>query len=254
MGTRDTDKDWNKIAKEEPFWGVLSEAKYKKSAINSKAVSQFMESGETYIANLFGLIHKHLIPKFSPKRALDFGCGVGRLVIPLADRANEVVGVDVASSMLELCRDHADQKGLKNITLCESDEKLSLVKGKFQLINSYIVLQHIPPDCGYNFIQSMIDRLEIGGVGSIHITYAKSRKFLIHEQHKAQYYRREGNMLIELIASEQKPPEGTITMFDYDLNQVMAQVSRVSGHPIMTLPTNDDDHLGIHLIFVKARG
>ncbi len=253
MSTRDTDKDWNFIAETDPFWGVLSKKEYRKSSLNSAAILQFMKSGEEYVANLFALIRKHIDPKFNPKRALDFGCGVGRLVIPLANRVEEAVGVDIAPSMLDLCRENAKKIGVTNITLCESDDTLSLVQGKFQLVNTYIVLQHISPERGYELIQSMIDRIEIGGVGSIQVTYAKSRKYFIHEQNKALYYRRDGNMLVDLVSASSGPPEGTITMYDYDLNQLMALVSRVCGHPMILRQTNDDEHLGVHMIFVKTK-
>jgi len=37
-------------------------------------------------------------------RALDFGCGLGRLTQPLAERFDEAVGVDIAASMIEGAR------------------------------------------------------------------------------------------------------------------------------------------------------
>jgi len=35
-----------------------------------------------------------------PARALDFGCGAARLVIPLAKRFEEVVGIDISPSTM----------------------------------------------------------------------------------------------------------------------------------------------------------
>lgn len=253
INDRDTDSDWKRVGESDPFWGVLSQDEFRMDAMDEVKLRQFMESGEQYISYLFALIRKHLVPQFSPKRALDFGCGVGRLVIPLAKRVSEVVGVDIAPAMLDLCLKHAKQAGLDNVTLCESDDTLSRAHGEFELVNTYIVLQHISPVRGYRLIQSMLEKLAIGGIGSIQLTYAKSRRFFIHEQPKALYYRREGSMLIDLVDSSWNPPEGTITMFDYDLNQVMAQVSQISGHPMIVLPTSDDSHLGAHLIFTKVK-
>ncbi len=250
---RDTDADWKRVAEDNPYWGVLSNDEYRSDTMNEAGFDQFMASGEQYVANLFSLIRKHLLPEFSPNRVLDFGCGVGRLVIPLAKRANEAVGIDIAPAMLKLCRENASLLGVNNIILAESDDTLSQTQGEFDLINSYIVLQHIPPERGYKIIQTLINRLAVGGVGSIQLTFAKSRKFLLHEQAKALYYRREGNTIVDLVDSGWSPPEGTITMFDYDLNYVMAMISQVAGHPIISLPTNDDNHLGVHFVFVKAR-
>lgn len=250
---RDTDKDWQRIAEEDPFWGVLSQDDFRKDVMDESRLDQFMASGISYVDNLLSFIRKYFSAEFSPTRILDVGCGVGRLTIPLSKWAKELVGVDIAPAMLELCAKHAKLAGIDNLTLCESDDTLSRVTGTFDLVNTYIVLQHIPPERGYRLIQAMLDRLNIGGIGSLQVTYAKSRQFLIHEQAKALYYRREGGTLIDIVDTGWAPPEGTITMFDYDLNQVIAQVTKIAGSPLLVLPTNDDSHLGVHVIFQKVR-
>jgi len=250
---RDTDKDWRRVAQDEPFWGVLSHSEYRKDAMNDERLKQFMDTGETFIANLFAFVRKHLLPDFNPVRALDLGCGVGRLAIPMAKRAKEVVGVDVAPAMLGICADLAKTTGIDNLRLVESDDTLSRVTGKFDLINTYIVLQHIPPERGYRLIQAMLDLLQVGGIASIQVTFAKSRKFLVNESPTALFYRRDGKSLIDVIDAGWHPAEGTINMFDYDLNNVVAMLTRSSGAPMLVLPTNDDNHLGVHFIMQKVR-
>lgn len=250
---RNTDQDWKRIAEEEPFWGVLSQDAYRRDVMNAAKLEQFMASGTKYVDNLLSLVRKYFMPEFAPMRTLDVGCGVGRLVIPLAKVSREAVGVDIAPAMLDLCARHAKTAGVDNLVLCESDDTLSRTSGTFDLVNTYIVLQHIPPDRGYRLIQAMLDRLNVGGFGSIQVTYAKARHFLTHEQPKALYYRRDGGTLIDIVDSGWSQPEGTINMFDYDLNQVMAQITRIAGSPLLVLPTNDDNHLGIHVIFQKTR-
>lgn len=251
--TRDTDKDWKRVAEDDPYWGVLSQDEFRIDSMSAAAFEKFMQSGEQYASNLFGLINKHLHPNFAPQRILDVGCGVGRLVIPFAKRCEEAVGIDIAPAMLSLALAHAKKAKITNLKLLASDDTLSLVQDEFDLVNTYIVLQHIPPPRGYRLIQEMIKRLRLNGVGSIQLTYAKSRRFFEHEQPKAAYYRRDGDTIIDIVETEWQPPEGTINMFDYDLNQVMAIVSSACGHPVIVLPTNDDSHLGVHLIFQKVR-
>lgn len=249
---RDTDQDWKRVALDDPYWGVLSHDEYRQAAMTPERLQQFMASGYKFVEDLFAFIQKYLSPNFSPSRGLDVGCGVGRLAIPLAKRVHEAVGVDIAPAMLELCAKHAKLAEVNNLTLCESDDELSRVRGKFDIVNTYIVLQHIPPDRGYRLIQAMLDRLNTGGIGSIQVTYAKARRFMVHEQPRALFYRREGGVIVDIMDSGWTPPEGTINMFDYDLNQVVAQVTRVCGAPVLLLPTNDDSHLGVHLVFQKV--
>ncbi len=252
--TRNTDKDWQRIAEDDPYWGVLSQEDYRLGAMDPERHRQFMASGEKFVEDLLGFVRAYLNPEFRPQRVLDVGCGVGRLAIPLARHAGAAVGVDVAKGMLRLCAQLAKQAGVANLDLVESDDKLSRVKGTFDFVNTYIVLQHIPPDRGYRIIDEMLARLEVGGIASIQVTYAKARAFMVHEQPRALYYRRDGNTIVDIVDAGWNPPEGTINMYDYDLNQVMAQLSRVSGQPMLCLPTNDDNHLGCHFVFTKARG
>lgn len=250
---RDTDQDWKRVAELDPYWGVLSQEDFRQAGMNPERLAQFMESGEQFIADLFALIRRHLKADFAPARALDVGCGVGRLLIPLARRVRTAVGVDVAPAMLELCRRHAAEYGVVNIDVFPSDDSLSAVQGRFDLVNTYIVLQHVPPQRGYRLLQAMLNHLAPGGVGSVQLTFAKARKFIPHEAPRAAYYRREGGQLYDLMETDWEPPEGTISMYDYDLNEVMVRISQVCGHPVIALPTDNGGHLGLHWIFQKAR-
>jgi len=250
---RDTDNDWKLVAEREPYWGVLSDDSFRQEAMNSDAYARFMQSGEKYVSDVFALVRHHLAPDFRPQRALDVGCGVGRLLLPLARRVQEAVGVDVAPAMLSLAEGNAKRAGIQNIQLLPSDDGLSQVTGQFDFVNCYIVLQHIPQVRGYRLIQSMLNRLEVGGVGSVQVTYAKARKFLGHEAPKAQFYRRDGGSLVDIVATEAEPDPGAITMYDYDLNQVTAIISVLAGNPVIGLPTFDDSHLGVHYIFRRGR-
>jgi SAM-dependent methyltransferase len=251
--SRDTDRDWEKIAAENPYWGVLSSEDFRGEEISSELRTKFFASGERLIINLIEFVRKHLDHEFDIGRSLDFGCGVGRLLIPMAKHSKEAVGVDVAESMLELTKKNLIRAGILNASVVLGDDTLSRIVGKFNFINSYIVLQHVPPERGMALIGKLLSLLEIGGVGSLQLTYGKHRRFFIHESPKAQFFRRDGNLITDLLPDPHGPPEGTVTMYDYDLNQIFLQVSQVAGHPILVLPTNDDDHVGLHLIFKKSR-
>jgi len=253
MKKRDTDKDWMHIAEQDPFWGVLSQGRFRKDKMSKARFAEFMATGDKFVGDILGVVRKHLDPDIRFKRVLDFGCGVGRLLIPLARHSDEAVGVDVAPAMLELCRKNAREAGVTNITLVQGSDDLKGVAGEFDLVNSYIVLQHIPPDRGLRLLRLLLERLRIGGVASIQVTYAKSRELMQHEAPLAHFYRRDGATITDLVESDWSAPEGTINMYDYDLNHLFALFTRYSGHPMIVLPTGDDGHLGVHCLFVRAR-
>ena len=251
VDTRDTNTDWQIIAKEQPYWGVLSVDQFRGRDISGDNRAQFFASGVDYVNRLLGLVHKHFGPVNG--RALDFGCGVGRLSIALASKFKEVVGVDVSEEMLNLCRNNARQSGVRNIELVLSDDALSRVTGQFDLVNTIIVLQHIPHERGIRIFQRLIDLTKVGGICSIQVTYARERHMLAHELGSALYYRRTQNALLDLRPSDTAHPPGTITMYDYDLNEIFVRLSEKAGSPVICIPTNDGGHLGVHFVFCRGR-
>lgn len=253
MTLRDTDADWAKLATENPFWAVLSREDFRGEALPDDKLRAFFHTGEAQIAGIYGFIKKHLRADFRPRRSLDFGCGVGRLLIPIARRSGEAVGVDVAPGMLELARGFLAEQGVRNATLVHGDDALSGVSGAFDFVNTQIVLQHIPPERGYHVIERLAGLLSIGGIAAIQLTYAKHRRFLVHEGRHARFYRRDGAVIHDIGPLLDDRPAGAITMYDYDLNAVTAILSLYAGHPILMVPTADDDHLGAHLVFERAR-
>ncbi len=248
MTLRDTDRDWETVATRDPYWGVLSAEKFRGEILSDEMRKDFFRTGEQLISTITKEIVRHINSKFSFGRSLDFGCGVGKLLIPIARLSVEAVGVDVSPKMLEIAGRNLSAAGVTNATVLQGDDELSVLDGQFSFVNSYIVLQHIPPERGYSLIERMLGMLSAGGVFSLQLTYAKDRKYLVHEGWRARYYRRDGNMLYDLLANGKSPPEGTITMFDYDLNQIMALLSRTSSSQVVARYTNDNGHLGVHLI------
>jgi SAM-dependent methyltransferase len=251
--SRDTDADWTKIGEDEPYWGVLADERFKIKNLGEKELSEFMHTGELFVANLLRIIEHRHDKDFKPKRILDIGCGVGRLLIPFAKKCQQAVGLDIAPKMLELCAKNANNAKLSNIELYASDDKLSLAKPEFDLVNCFIVLQHIQPSRGYCMIKAMLDRASIGGIVSLQVTYAKSKKFFIHEQISSSYYRRVNGILIDTLITDHQNEIGSIQMYDYDLNEVFAIIQQYSSLHITVMPTNDDDHLGCHFIIKKER-
>jgi trans-aconitate methyltransferase len=157
-----TDKDWEKWGATDPYFGVLSHEQFRADKLDLPAKSAFFASGESHVARVIEIIRANFDPDFAPGRALDFGCGVGRLVIPLAKRADEVVGVDVSPSMLSEAQRNCALANVNNVTLVQSGD-LSCVNGQFHLVHSYIVLQHIPWLRGRKIVRALSDMVAPGG-------------------------------------------------------------------------------------------
>jgi len=131
----------------------------------------FFASGRQHVELVLSSLRKHVDASLSPRRILDFGCGVGRVVIPFAQIAAEVVGMDVSPSMLAEARSNCAAGGTTNVTLLRSDDTLSTLEGTFDLVHSCIVLQHIEVARGTALFAQLVRRIHPGGVGAIHVTF-----------------------------------------------------------------------------------
>lgn len=165
---------WERYASAEPYWAVLTEPRFAGAALTPDAIDAFYASGRQHVADVIATARAHVAPAFSPSRALDFGCGTGRLVIPLAEGGCEVTGVDVAPSMLAEARRQAEARGVgARCRFVQVDQvDWASLAGTYDLAHSYIVFQHIPPEEGLPLVERLLACLAPGGVAALHVLYA----------------------------------------------------------------------------------
>jgi 2-polyprenyl-3-methyl-5-hydroxy-6-metoxy-1,4-benzoquinol methylase len=240
----DTDWDWERFGEKDPYWAVITHDKYRQPNLSPQVVAEFYETGESQINWLFDQIRKFVRPDFAPASSLDFGCGVGRLTIPLAKKCKHVIGVDVATGMLRKAQERCEQVGIKNVTLVKGDDQLSQISGGFDLITSYIVLQHIPVDRGLRLFCRLVELLNDGGVGALHFTYSRADA-------GPDVARAES---AKMQASARPSAEPIMQMNGYDLNWLF-HILQFSG--VRRVHTEFSDHggpLGVMLMFCKRAG
>lgn len=158
-----TDEVWKVYGRNDPYFGVLSHKEFSRENLSAATLERFFQSGEAAIAELLSLLERNgITPRMG--RALDFGCGVGRLLIPLATRFKEVVGVDVSEGMLAEAKKNVDHRQLKNVLLSEEIPNL-----EFDLIHSALVLQHIDTVRGTKIILNCWSRVSPGGLLAVQL-------------------------------------------------------------------------------------
>jgi trans-aconitate methyltransferase len=92
-------------------------------------------------------------------------------VVPFARVAERVAGVDVSPSMLAEARRNCDARGISNVDFVTAD-RLAALAPEFDLVHSFIVLQHIPPRAGVAIFETLASLVRPGGVGVIHVPIA----------------------------------------------------------------------------------
>lgn len=86
--TPKTDRHWKKWSDQNPYFGVLGvESDSMNCQIQRKA---FNESGVEHIDRMLEIINDRFGGLENRRAALDFGCGVGRMLSPLSTRFNAV--------------------------------------------------------------------------------------------------------------------------------------------------------------------
>lgn len=162
---------WEAWGRRDPYYGVLTSESYRAGRMTEEGKARFFETGRCHADRVLGVIRSRLDPGFAPKRILDFGCGAGRVLLPLSERCEEAVGLDVSGSMLAECRLNCEAANRPNVRLVQSGASLPPLDGPFDLVHSYIVFQHIPRRKGERLIRELLGRLAPGGAAVLHVPF-----------------------------------------------------------------------------------
>lgn len=169
--------EWKKFGETEPHWSVLVSDDFRQENLAAN-IDRFYASGKPDIDIHLNFLRRSALPT-SFRRAMDFGCGVGRLTLALAEHVEEVVGVDISPPHLALARERADAVGAGNVTFEAIESVADLGRfGAFDLIISRIVLQHNPPPVMAAIYRRLLDALAPGGSAIVQMpTYIAGQSF-----------------------------------------------------------------------------
>jgi SAM-dependent methyltransferase len=221
--------DWEVIASRDPWFGVLTADEFRSDRIDDAARQRFFQTGKDTIDGVLGWFDDDIGAR-PTGRALDIGCGVGRLTRAMAAVTTEAVGYDISETMASLARDGAPA----NMTTTSR-----LPDGPFDWINSSIVFQHIPPDEGVALLDACLARAAPGAFLSVQITgwrdgvtpspspLARFLRFLLRRKH-----RQPGGAIDPLIQ-----------MHDYNLSDVLRCVT---AHGFERVVLHHTNHGGYH--------
>lgn len=247
----DNERIWEFFGENDPYFAVNTISDMRSESIDEEKLKVFFESGEDYVKKIWQEIEKHFISGFSPHRALDFGCGVARLTLPIAKRSGETVGVDISINMLEVAAKNADLLKIKNVSFIKGDDELSKLTGEFDFIHSFIVFQHINPKIGEVIFKKMVGMLSEGGIGVVQFgyadsvsTFAQKFRFSLYRDYSITYKLR--NLVLR------KKREPLIPMYSYNLNNLMLILQKNDCHNCHIRFSNHGVE-GIILFFQKRK-
>jgi SAM-dependent methyltransferase len=140
MEQSDHASEWQELAELDPLWAIASSPEKRFGRWERE---EFFATGERDVAPILARVQALGRPARMDS-ALDFGCGVGRTARALAGRFGQVVGVDIAPTMVEQGRElNADVPNLELLVNAGGDLDV-LGDRRFDLVFTRVVLQHQP--------------------------------------------------------------------------------------------------------------
>ena len=131
---------WERFATEDPYFYICTE-------LPRGNIEAFWQSGKNIVdRELMPLAFRYNV-QFGT--ALEIGCGLGRLLLPMSRRFRLVLGVDIAEGMISQAISLAARRGITNARLLTIDDPgflcsgLDSFRGKVDFIYSLLVFQHI---------------------------------------------------------------------------------------------------------------
>ncbi len=157
-------KDWNARAAEDAKWFINTVSR-------NQSEAEFFESGRREINEWWLPDFRDTLQgrELSELKVFEFGCGIGRMSVHLAEHFGELWAADVSGQMVAQGRERFAH--LPNLHWVEIDgiELTNIPDGYFDLIFSLYVFQHVPSkEAVATAIASAYRKLKPGGFLKVH--------------------------------------------------------------------------------------
>jgi SAM-dependent methyltransferase len=165
MDLKDVQDNWNRFGETDPFWAVLAWPGMEEGRWDPDA---FFATGQEEIDAVMDYVDA-LGLDLIRGAALDFGWGVGRLTQALAHHFDEVHGVDISETMIDIARKFNQHGDRCQYHLNLSDDLALFDDNAFDFLYSNITLQHMPPRFARGYILEFLRVLKPGGLAIFQI-------------------------------------------------------------------------------------
>lgn len=172
---------WSRFGEEKPHWSVLTHDNYTPDNIEAN-IDAFYQTGVHGLERVLNALKRAGLKSENFDKAMDFGCGVGRLSIPLAGLSERVTSVDISPGHLKLAQERAEATGVGNIDFTHLRDLRDLDDfSDYDFILSLIVLQHNPPPIMAYAFSRLLRALRPGGVAIIQMPTLLAERFSVKE-------------------------------------------------------------------------
>jgi ubiquinone/menaquinone biosynthesis C-methylase UbiE len=151
--------DWNERAREDAHYYVAFGGRDQDEAEFLATAADVLRSIEAQLKRLPANANRRTW------RALEIGCGPGRLIKPLSRHFGEIHGVDVSDEMIRLARERLADIPHAHFHATNGASLPQFADDSFEFIYSYAVFQHIPSrDVVLEYMREIRRVLKPGGI------------------------------------------------------------------------------------------
>jgi ubiquinone/menaquinone biosynthesis C-methylase UbiE len=255
MYSLNTDKTWKYYGEKEPYYGVFGQDMYLTDNLNEQTLDDYFSSGVIYVEDLFATINAKIDKNFTPGNILDFGCGPGRFIIPFSRYAHDVVGVDISQHMLDEAMRNCRKFEVANASFRLSDDNLDFISDQeFDLVHSFIVLQHLKVKRGEKLIRVLLDSIKKNGVGVLHVTYHDhfpQRRIVNYFRNRIPYLATVLRLVRSRVQRKKFRNLPQMQMNSFNLNTIFQLLQDEKITEVFSTFTNHYNYYGITLYFKK---
>ena len=229
MSVFDNDvKSWEQLARTDPLWAVLSSEEFRSGALTAEAEERFWRSGEEHVAHVVSVIRNEIDPGFEPGVSLDFGCGVGRNLIPLAQRSRHAIGIDASATMVKRSEARATQCALDNahtLVIGRTIDAGAVAQwGPVDFVHSVLVFQHIVASEGFALFDQLLDVLSPGGHGFVQFHCHDPGGELVRAVRELRLRHRWFNSMV--VRSRLRPfTDSLVMLYEYDVLDLLRHLT-----------------------------
>jgi SAM-dependent methyltransferase len=153
-------RHWERLGRRDPYWAVLTDPRKQGGRWD---IDEFFGSG---VVEIDDVLQRAARLGFADlrRRALDFGCGVGRLTQAMARHFERCDGVDISESMLRAARQHNRWPNRCHYHLNPSSDLGLFADESFDFVYSTLVLQHMEPQYSTGYMREFLRVLAPDGL------------------------------------------------------------------------------------------
>jgi SAM-dependent methyltransferase len=155
--------DWNARAREDAHYYVAFGRR-------GQHEDEFFATAHEIATSLEAELRRLPSAEPSARRALEIGCGPGRLMRPLSRHFGEIHGVDISDEMIRLARERLADIPHAHPRHNPSSDLAAYAAESFDFVYSYAVFQHIPDrEVVFNYFRETRRVLKIGGIARFQV-------------------------------------------------------------------------------------